>query len=290
MHKNKSYLFAFTSIFCWASIAAVTKLLLVDLDSMQILCISTFLASLTLVIINAVTKKTSILKQYGAKDFTILILIGILGMFFYNFFLYTALVYLPAQEGFIINYLWPIMIVIFAAPILKEKLTAHKITAIGLSFAGIVIVVTKGNFNEIDLSSPLGIIFAVFAAISYGLFSVLVKKYAYDESISMMIFYITAFVISFIAMNLNSSMPSLNTMQWLGLAWNGIFNCALAYTSWALALKYGETDKIANLAFLTPFLSLVYIYFLLAEQISIYSVLGLFVIILSIFIQNFRKR
>ena len=286
INKNKSYIFAFISIFFWASTATLTKMLLNGLDSIQILCISTFFATIVLFLINMFSKKLHIIKQYKISDFGKLFIIGFIGIFLYNFLLYTALFYLPAQEGFIINYLWPIMIVIFATIILKEKLNAKKIIAILLSFLGIVIVVTKGNVFDINLSSPLGVILAVLAAVCYGVFSVIVKKYNYDKTVSMMFYYLISFIISFIAMNIFSYIPNLNGMQILGLGWNGIFNSAIAFTTWALALKYGKTHKIANLAFITPFLSLVYINIFLGEEISIYSVVGLVIIVLGILIQN----
>ncbi|MCL2518194.1 MAG: DMT family transporter [Oscillospiraceae bacterium] len=287
---NKSYIFAGISIFFWASTATLTKIMLRDMDSIQILCISTFFASLILFLINLFSKKLPLIKQYKFADYIKFFLTGCLGIFLYNFLLYTALFYLPAQEGFIINYLWPIMVVIFATILLKEKLTIRKIIAILLSFLGIVIVVTKGNLFELNLSSPLGIAMAVSAAVSYGLFSVIIKKFSYDRTISMMFYYISAFIVSFIAMITVSGMPNLNLPQILGLGWNGIFSQAIAYMTWSLALQYGDTHKIANLAFITPFLSLVYIYIFLGEEISIFSLLGLVIIVSGILIQNYRKR
>lgn len=70
-----------------------------------------------------------------------------------------------------------------------------------------------------------------------------------------------------------------------GLVWMGVFTSALAFTCWALALKRGNTAKISNLAFIKPFLSLIYIYLLLREEISLYSVAGLAVIVLGILVQ-----
>ena len=70
-----------------------------------------------------------------------------------------------------------------------------------------------------------------------------------------------------------------------GLLWSGIFTYAIAYTFWAQALAEGETAKISNLAYITPFLSLVWTAVFLKEQVRFSSVLGLSVIVLGIFIQ-----
>jgi len=289
LSKYKSYLFALVSVFLWASIAGVTKLLLQGLDSLQILFISTGFASLTLLLINVFSKKLHIIKQYKIKDYLKIVLTGFIGIFCYSFFLFTALFYLPAQEAFIINYLWPIMIVIFAIIILKEKLTIKKVIAMALSFIGIIIVVTKGNISSIDLSNPLGIALAISAAVCYGLFSVLVKKHKYDETVSMMLYHITGFLIAFVAVKSFSNIPDLNVFQTLGLAWLGGLTSGIGYVTWAIALKSGDTAKIANLAFITPFLSLIYIYVILGEKISIYSFVGLVIIVAGILIQSRNK-
>ena len=83
-------------------------------------------------------------------------------------------------------------------------------------------------------------------------------------------------------------MPELN--QLLGMLWIGIFTSAIAFTSWALALDRGDTAKISNIAYLTPFISLLWTGIILKEQISLYSVLGLIIIVLGIFIQMKGKK
>lgn len=56
-----------------------------------------------------------------------MVTIGIPGTIFYYMFYYAGTDILPASQAFIINYLWPIMSVIFACIILREKLTAKKL-------------------------------------------------------------------------------------------------------------------------------------------------------------------
>ena len=70
-----------------------------------------------------------------------------------------------------------------------------------------------------------------------------------------------------------------------GLGWNGIFSMAIGNTAWALALQKGNTAQISNLAYITPFLSLIWTALILKEQISVWSVVGLCVIVLGVLIQ-----
>ena len=70
-----------------------------------------------------------------------------------------------------------------------------------------------------------------------------------------------------------------------GILWAGVFVHAVGYSCWAYALKTGNTARISNLAFITPFLSLVYVYFLLHEEIGLFSILGLAIIIFGVLFQ-----
>jgi drug/metabolite transporter (DMT)-like permease len=284
--KNKAYVFALTASLLWGSSAAIVKLLLKNLNSLQILLYASLFASITLFLIVVFQNKFSIIRSYKIKDYLRFAYMGFIGVFLYYFFLYLALSYLKAQEAFIINYLWPIMIVIFAVPILGEKFTTKKTVAILLSFIGVVIIATQGNLQQLHFAKPLGVILAVIAAVSYAIFSVLGKKQNDDKTTSMMFYYIFTFVYTLIAVKIFGFIPHVVGIQLIGLLWTGVFTSGGAFLLWFLALKYGDTTKIANIAFLTPFFSLIYIYFLLHEKIQIYSIIGLIFICIGIFIQN----
>lgn len=60
---------------------------------------------------------------------------------------------------------------------------------------------------------------------------------------------------------------------------------AIANTVWVVALSLGNTAKISNLAYITPFLSLVWTFLILKEPLNIYSIVGLVVIVCGILIQ-----
>lgn len=286
--KNKAYIFALAATLLWGSSAAVIKILLQNLNSLQILLYSSLFASISLFLIALFQKKLSIIKTYTNKDYFRFAYMGFIGVFLYYLFFYLAISYLKAQEAFIINYIWPIMIVIFAVPILKEKFTTKKILAIAVSFVGVVIIATQGNIQQLHFAKPIGVIFAIIGAVSYGLFSVLGKKQNNDKTLSMMFYFIFTFIYTLISILLFGGIPQINEFQLVGLLWTGVFTSGGAFLLWFLALKYGDTSKIANMAFLTPFFSLIYIYILLHEDIQIYSIVGLIFICIGIFIQNFR--
>lgn len=287
---KKEYIYAGISIFLWSTTATVTKLLLGNLNSMQIMLISTFFAFIFLFFMNLIMGTLKELKNYKITDFIHIFLIGSLGIFLYHLLLYLGIDKLEASQAFIINYLWPIMAVLSACVLLKEKITIKKIFAIILSFIGVMIVTINGKLLNVDKNTFIGAIYCIFAAVSYGLFTVLNKKKNYNKYLSMMLYYFIALIISFVYAIINKEKVSMFFAEGIGMLWNGIFATAIPFTTWALALEKGDTAKVSNLAYITPFLSLVWTYIILKEDLSIYSIVGLIIIVSGIFVQLREKK
>lgn len=284
---KRQYIYAFVSIILWATSATVIKLLVTDLTSIQVLAGANFFASLSLLILNIAQKKVTIIKTYKTKDYFNFAILGFLGIFLYYAMLNESINLLPAQEAFVINYLWPIMIMIFAVLILKEKFSIFKLIALIVSFIGVIVIASRGNIFAMQFSNMIGVLMAVIAATSYGLFSVLVKKRNYDTSTLMLFCYITSFIISIIYLGFH--IPSLNIYQILGFIWLGAFTQGIPYTTWALALKTGDTSKVSNLAFMTPIISTIFTVIFLKEQLHLYLLIGFIFILIGIIFQSKQK-
>lgn len=286
---KRAYLFAATSILLWSTMPTVSKLLLGKMNSFQVLCISALFASLFLLVINLVTGNIKRLKEYRFRDYVITVLIGLPGMFLYYVFFYTGTSLMPASQAFIVNYLWPIMSVVFACIILKEKMTARKLIAIGISFLG-VIVVTGADLVGFNVSVLLGALSCAVGAVCYGIFTALNQKFKYDKRISMMIVLFVTFILTGIINIASGETMELGAVELIGMGWNGMFSIGIATTSWQIALEGGNTAKISNLAYITPFISLIWTRIFLHEEIRIWSVLGLAIIVVGIFVQLKGKK
>jgi drug/metabolite transporter (DMT)-like permease len=289
--NNKiAYFYALSASILWASTAAVGKLLLAGMRNVQILPFITLFAALSLFILAAAQNKTRIINTYAPKDYLSFAFMGFLGVFLYSFFLYAALSKLRAQEAFIINYLWPVMVIIFARLILKENLTWKKILAIALAFLGVVVVISGGNFVGFEFADAAGIAAAVAGAIAYGLFSVLGKRNNHEILTSMAFFHLFGFCCALAVMLVFSEFPALSYAQLLGLIWLGVFAGGIPFALWFLALKLGDTSKMANFIYLTPFFSLVYIWVLTGETIKLASIAGLLLIVGGILAQSWLAK
>jgi len=283
---KKNYIYAAATVLIWSTNAAVVKKMLYDIPNLEALSVSSFFAFLFLLLVNQKTGTFREMKAYSGKDYAVMSGLGFIGLFLYSALYYYGLAHLTSQEACILNYLWPIMLVIFSCIFLKEKFTFTKGTAMLCSFAGIVIL-SLGSGGSSSEKAMFGIISCIAAAACYGLFSVLNKKADYNQMISMMVVWFVSAVCSMILGLMTETWVPIKGTQWIGILWLGIVIDAVAYLLWALALKGAEnTAKIANLAYLTPFLSLVVSAVFLDEKIRLRAILALFFIIGGILLQN----
>jgi drug/metabolite transporter (DMT)-like permease len=204
--------------------------------------------------------------------------------------LYAALAVTSASEGFILAYTWPMLVIILAFPLLKEKLTIIKLCSIFISFLGIVVIVTHGNIFALSFTSLQGDVLALGGAGVFALFSVLGKRYHYDQVVSVFMYFVTALLFIIPTLFLFSSLKIPSFHVWLWLLLNGFLVNGISYIFWFKALEYGDTSIISNALYLTPFLSLVYIAIFLGEKILISSIVGLVIIVSGIILQSVSLR
>ena len=196
--------------------------------------------------------------------------LGFLGLFLYSAFFYYGLDRLSSQEACILNYLWPLMIVLFSCPILGEKLTRRKLLAVGMSFIGVVLVMFGGTSADNFSSEKIfGALSCIIAAACYGLFSVLNKKIRLEQKFAMMIIWATTAVCAGVSGFLFETWILPGLSQFVGLIWLGVLIDAVAYLTWALALeKTSNTARTANLAYLVPILAIFISTLIFGEQLS----------------------
>lgn len=283
---KKSYIYAVVTVLIWSTLATVVKLVLKDIPNFQALSLGSVFAFFFLLILNIINGSIKEMKRYRVKDYLTMCGLGFLGLFMYSALYYYGIAVLGSQEACILNYLWPLMIVVFACIILREKFTVKKIIAMLMSFAGIV-VLTVGSSGVSEGNRLFGILACVIAAVCYGLFSVLNKKHSLNQNITMMWIWFTTGICSFAAGLLFECWIPVTRFGWLGLVWLGVVVNAVAYLLWAIALKGADDSaKIANLAYLVPFLSIIISWIVLKEQITFNAVFALILIIGGILLQS----
>ena len=211
--------------------------------------------------------------------------LGFLGLFLYSALYYYGIDQLTSSEACILNYLWPLMTVIFSGILLHEPMTAKKIVSMLLSFLGIVILSLGGEHGSGN--AALGILACILAAACYGLFSVLNKKEGMDQGLTMMVIWLTTSLCAALCSLFGKPWVPVHGLSWAGLIWIGVFLNAVAYLLWALAINGTDsTAAIANLAYLVPLLSMILSILFLHEPLKLQLILALVLIVGGILLQK----
>ncbi|MFC2314642.1 MAG: DMT family transporter, partial [Selenomonas massiliensis] len=169
------YFYAVSAVVIWSTLAAMAKSLLTVIPTFEALFLSSLIASVFLLVQQGVRGGLRVFRAYDWRGYLAMAVLGFIGLFVYSGLYFYGLTQLTSQEACILNYLWPMMIVLFAALLLGERITLRTAVALFLSFSG-VLVLTLGGEGRADGNAVLGSLACVLAALCYGLFCVLNRK------------------------------------------------------------------------------------------------------------------
>jgi len=286
-NNTKSYFFAFLSVLFWSTSASAFKIALRYENILQLLFLSSLTSLFILFSIICFQKKLSLLKKLSARQISASLLIGFLNPFLYYLILFKAYSLIPAQLAQPLNFVWPIMIVIFSIPLLKQKIRLRNIFAIFISFFGVVVISTRGHFFALKPENPFGIVLALSSSVVWALFWIYNLRNSTDEIIKLFLNFVSGFVLIFVYFMLFSELKFPEIRGIIGSVYIGIFEMGITFVVWMYALKFAETTAhINNIIYLTPFLSLIFINFVVGEKILFPTFIGLIFIILGILWQK----
>jgi drug/metabolite transporter (DMT)-like permease len=244
----KADLFTLGAIFLWASLASLATLLS---------NIPPFLLTGIGLVIGALVSLPSL--RSGLTPWKIplkTLLIGVYGLFGYHFMLFLALQTAPAVEANLVNYLWPLLIVLLS-PIFTKSLSLNLryVLAAISGFAGAVLAITSGGSGFGFSSMEVGYFFALAAAVIWATYSLATTKVPRFPTPAIGLFALASGVLAIGAHFLFEPAASISTADWLLLLVLGVGPLGGAFYLWDAALKIGDPRRIGLLAFLTPLLS-----------------------------------
>jgi drug/metabolite transporter (DMT)-like permease len=244
----KADLFTLGAIFLWASLASLATLLS---------DIPPFLLTGIGLVIGALVSLPSL--RSGLTPWKIplkTLLIGVYGLFGYHFMLFLALQTAPAVEANLVNYLWPLLIVLLS-PIFTKSLSLNfrYVLAAISGFAGAVLAITSGGSGFGFSSMEVGYFFALAAAVIWATYSLATTKVPRFPTPAIGLFALASGVLAIGAHFLFEPAASISTADWLLLLVLGVGPLGGAFYLWDAALKIGDPRRIGLLAFLTPLLS-----------------------------------
>lgn len=271
----------------WGSFAAVSKLTMEGMDSFQLQFLMFGIASIVMTLSLLLRKKLKQTLIMRPREILILLLCGLPSWLYY--FLYTlSLKMIPAVEASMLNYLFPVMIVLFAIPINRERLTLPKALSLLLGLAGMLVIMTEGRLSGINLSNIAGDLLALGAAVSWGIFSNLGKWNNHDIEASVYVYVLESFALSTASLFCFSRWLLPGPLPLLGVLWISLSNVVLSVPLWLKVMKSAPAALVASASFITPFVTLLFLLLVPGEHIHLSQGIGLLVIVVAIAVQNIK--
>lgn len=179
------------------------------------------------------------------------LLLGIYGLFGFHFLLFLALRTAPAVEANLVNYLWPLLIVVLA-PLFHKGVHLHRrqMLAALAGFSGAVLVITGGRV--IDLHMNPGYIAALASAFIWATYSLMSQRVPAFHTSAIGAFGMASGLLSLACHFALEAPTALSTNDALLLIWMGLGPLGMAFYAWDAALKNGPAQQIGLLSFLTP--------------------------------------
>lgn len=184
-----------------------------------------------------------------------ILLWGVLGYFGYHFFLFYAFRFAPAIEANLINYLWPVIMVILTPVVFPEqKLKTYHIGGAILSVIGSVFLVA-GKGGELKTENIIGYVLALGAAITWPVYSIGKKKLPATSVWAIGSFCLFSGILCLLTHYLIEPRVVLQADDAWKLLIMGIGPFGVAFYCWDVALRMGDSRVMGALAYLTPVLS-----------------------------------
>jgi len=286
-NQKKTYCYGTAAVLFWSTVASAFKVSLRHIDVLPLLLYASVSSTIILFSLLLYHKKLNLLKTPPKKTYLHSALLGLLNPFLYYLVLFKAYSILPAQEALVLNFTWPIMLVLLSIPLLGQQIKLKSILAIFISFSGVLIISTRGNIFALRFTNPAGVSLAVASAVIWALFWLYNLKDKTDETVKLFLNFAFGSCFIFLAMLLSPKAFTVSPKGLLGAIYIGLFEMGITFLFWLKALKLSKTTAyIANLIYLVPFLSIVVIHFVVGEKIFPSTLIGLFAIIAGIILQK----
>lgn len=290
--SQQAYLYASLAVVLWGTIPTAFKIALSELNIVTMLGITTLISTAVLFAIMLLTGKLCLLRQTTGRELLWSALLGLVNPVAYYLILLTAYSRLPGQVAQPINMIWPIILVFFSIPLLGQRIPARSFLALAISLAGVYIISSQGTPLSPGRSDTLGVILALISSVLWALYFVLNVRDRRDEAVKLFTGFLFGSAYMIILM---ASVGSFNQpLSFRGVAasvYCGFFEMGITFWLWLKALQLSETtDKVSNLVYFAPFISLILLHFIIDEPVYYTTPAGLLLIIGSVIFQNRTKK
>jgi len=290
-NQKLSYIYALCSVLLWSTVATAFKLSLRYLTAEELLFYSSLVSLVLLFFMLVLQGKVSLMLEYLSKNFATILLLGLINPFLYYLILFKAYELLPAQEAQAINYTWALVLSYLSVIFLKHKLSRIDIIAGIIAYLGVLIIATKGDLLSLHFSNFQGVVFAILSTVLWAFYWILNTRLKTDSVITLFCNFLVGFIAIAVYLYIKEGFKEVDIRGVVASVYVGFFEMGITFLLWLKALKYSQnTSKTANLIFLSPIISLVFIHFIVGEKIENSTIIALFLILSALLLQRVKTK
>jgi drug/metabolite transporter (DMT)-like permease len=183
-------------------------------------------------------------------------IVGVGGLFGYHALYFLALRFAPPAEAGLLNYLWPLLIVLFSSFLPGERLAAHHVIGALLGLAGTVLLFAGGGLSGFTPGQLPGLLAAFIAAFVWAIYSVMSRRLKSVPTDAVAGFCLaTALLAALVHVTVEHTVWPETTMQWLAIAALGVGPVGAAFYTWDVGMKRGDIRVLGAASYATPLLS-----------------------------------
>lgn len=181
---------------------------------------------------------------------------GTLGLFGFHFFYFTAIRNAPPVDANLINYTWPLLIVVFSAFLPGEHLRLHHVIGTILGLIGAALLITGGDGMSFSGGSAIGYGAAVLSSLFWSSYSVLSRRLGQVPTEAVAGFCLMTSLLSVVCHFLwEETIWPQDMLEWGSVIALALFPVGLAFFTWDIGVKRGDIQVLGAAAYSAPLLS-----------------------------------
>lgn len=288
--RRRAYFYGMGAVLLWSTVASAFKLSLRYLDYAQLLLYACCVSTLVLGVIVVVQGKVALLFTGGRRAWLRSLGLGLLNPLIYYLLLFSAYERLPAQEAQPLNYTWALTLTLLSIPLLKQRPSWADLSAGLLCYSGVLVISTRGDVLGLHFSDPVGVGLALGSTVLWALYWIFNTRDERDPVVRLLLNFALALPFVFLYCAVQSTPWPVPIEGLYGAVYIGIFEMGIAFVLWQQALRYAENAaQVGNLIFVSPFLSLGFIYFFVGEEILWSTLVGLVLVVAGLLLQQLQR-
>ena len=291
---NAPYLLLTAAVFFWSVNSIVGRFMRLDVPPVALSFWRWAGASLLIIYFAWPKLKKDWPVMRRRENLPLLLLLALTGIAMFNTLLYSGLHSTIAINAFLIQSLMPVLIMLFSFLIFRDKITIFQGVGVALSFAGVVLVIARGDLEILrSLALNRGDVMILIAAIGYSFYSTMLRQRPDIHPLSFIGFTFIAGTIMILPIylweNFTVKTLSLNGPTFLTIAYVVIFPSIVSYFCYNRGIELIGANRAGLFIHLSPVFGTIMAILFLGERFFWFHGIGIIMIISGIILTLQKK-